>query len=56
LSDAATEIGSEKDVEALNQQLLSSLQQQRITDESPPAARGRRKALGRSLNQIVQSQ
>ncbi len=56
LSDAAMEIGSEKDVEVLNQQLLSSLQQQRITSESTPTARGRRKALGRSLNQIVQSQ
>lgn len=56
LSDAALEIGSEKDVEVLNQQLLASLQRQRITDEAPPPARGRRKALGRSLNQIVQSQ
>ena len=33
LSDAATDIGSEKDIEVLNQQLLSSLQQHRITDE-----------------------
>jgi hypothetical protein len=56
LSDAAVEIGSEKDVEVLNQQLLSSLDQGRIVDESTKANRGRRKALGRSLNQIVETQ
>ena len=55
LSDAATEIGSEKDVEVLNQQLLASLQQNRITDETVKATPGRRKALGRSLSQIVEA-
>ncbi len=55
LSDAATDIGSEKDIEVLNQQLLSSLQQNRITDETGKASPGRRKALGRSLSQIVES-
>ena len=33
LSDAAIDIGSEKDVEVLNQQLLASLDQGRIVDE-----------------------
>ena len=56
LSDAAVEIGSEKDVEALNQQLLASLDQGRIVDEASKANRGRRNALGRSLNQIVEAQ
>ncbi len=46
LSDAADEIGSEKDVEVLNQQLLSSLDQGRIVDETAKTSRGRRKALG----------
>lgn len=55
LSDAAADIGSEKDVEALNQQFLASLQQNRITDETPKAGGGRRKALGRSLSQIVEA-
>ena len=56
LSDAADEIGSEKDVEVLNQQLLSSLDQGRIVDETAKTSRGRRKALGRSLSQIVEAQ
>ena len=52
LSDAATEIGSEKDVEVLNQKLLTSIQQGRITAESAKGTRGRRKALGRTLTEI----
>lgn len=56
LSDAAGEIGSEKDVEVLQQQFLSSLQQGRITDEAPRGGRNRRKALGRSLSQIVEAE
>jgi hypothetical protein len=56
LSDAAVEIGSDKDVEVLNQQLLSSLDQGRIVDESAKAKGGKRKALGRSLSQIVDVQ
>lgn len=56
LSDAAIDIGSEKDVEVLNQQLLSSLDQGRIVDESAKANRGKRKALGRSLSQIIDTQ
>jgi hypothetical protein len=55
LSDAAADIGSEKDVEVLNQQFLASLQQNRLTDETPKASGGRRKALGRSLSQIVEA-
>jgi hypothetical protein len=55
LSDAAGEIGSDKDVEVLQQQLLASLQQGRVTDDGPRAGRGRRRALGRSLNQIVEA-
>ena len=54
LSDAAIDIGSEKDVEVLNQQLLASLDQGRIVDESAKANRGKRKASGRSLTQIVE--
>lgn len=53
LSDAATEIGSEKDVEVLNQQFLSSIQQGRISAEPAKATRGRRKALGRTLTEIA---
>ena len=53
LSDAAIEIGSEQEVEVLNQHLLASLDQGRIVDESVKASRGKRKALGRSLSQIV---
>ncbi len=52
LSDAATEIGSAKDVEVLNQQFLTSIQQGRITVEPDKATRGRRKALGRTLTEI----
>ncbi len=52
LSDAATEIGSAKDVEVLNQQLLSSIQQGRITAEPGKGTRGQRKALGRTLTEI----
>ena len=37
LSDAAGEIGSDKEVEVLQQQLLTSLQQGRIADDSPRA-------------------
>ena len=55
LSDAAADIGSEKDTEVLDQQLLSSLQESRITDETVKARPGRRKALGRSLSQIVET-
>jgi hypothetical protein len=40
----------------LNQQLLSSLDQGRIVDETAKTNRGRRKALGRSLSQIVEAQ
>ena len=53
LSDAATDIGSEKDAEVLNQQVLSSIRQGRITAEPAKGTRGRRKALGRSLSQIA---
>ncbi len=53
LSDAATEIGSGTDVEALNQQLLSSIQQGRISVEPAKGTRGRRKALGRTLTEIA---
>ena len=52
LSDAASEIGSEKDVEVLNQKLLTSIQQGRITAEPAKGTRGRRKALGRTLAEI----
>jgi len=52
LSDAATEIGSDKDVEVLNQQLLGSLRQGRIAAEPAKPTRGRRKALGRTLTEI----
>jgi hypothetical protein len=54
LSDAAGDIGSDKDVEALNQQVRSSIEQGRITVDAPKGNRGRRKALGRSLTQIAE--
>jgi hypothetical protein len=54
LSDAAVEIGAEKDVEVLNQRLLNSIQQGRIAAEPAKGTRGRRKALGRTLNQIAE--
>ncbi len=53
LSDAATEIGSEADVEVLNQHLVGTLQQGRIAATPAKGSRGRRKALGRSLSQIA---
>ena len=53
LSDAATDIGSEKDVEVLNQQFLTSIQRGRITAEPARGVRGRRKALGRTLSEIT---
>ncbi len=50
LSDAAAEIGSEKDAEVMNKRLLGSIQQGRITAETTPkGTRGRRKALGSTL-------
>jgi len=52
LSDAATEIGSAKDVEVLNQQFLHSIQQGRIAVEPDKVTRGRRKVLGRTLTEI----
>ncbi len=52
LSDAASDIGSAKDVEVLNQQFLSSIQQGRITVEPGKPTKGRRKALGRTLSEI----
>jgi hypothetical protein len=52
LSDAATEIGSAKDVEVINQQFLSSIQQGRLTVEPDKSAKGRRKVLGRTLSEI----
>ena len=54
LSDAAVEIGSPKEAEELNQQLFSQLQQGRITAEGTKNGRGKRKALGRSLTQVVE--
>lgn len=54
LSDAATDIGAEQDVEVLNQHLLGSLQRGRITAEPAASGRGRRKALGRTIPQIVE--
>lgn len=54
LSDAAGDIGSDKDVEVLNQQLRNSIQQGRLTVEATKGTRGRRKALGRSLSQIAE--
>lgn len=56
LSDAATEIGSAKDAQALNDHLQNSIQQGRITTDSTKGTRGRRKALGRSLSQISDEQ
>ncbi len=55
LSDAAADIGSEKDVEVLNQQLLASLQAESDYGRNPEGSPGRRKALGRSLSQIVET-
>ncbi len=54
LSDAATEIGSAKDVEVLNQQFLQSIQQGRITVEPDKNPKGRRRALGRTLTEITE--
>lgn len=56
LSDAATEIGSPKDAQALNDHLQNSIQQGRIAAEPAKGNRGRRKALGRSLAQIADEQ
>ncbi|MFO7901495.1 MAG: hypothetical protein ACQESR_24960 [Planctomycetota bacterium] len=56
LSDAATEIGSPKDAQALNEHLQNSIQQGRITTDSTKGTRGRRKALGRSLSEISDEQ
>jgi len=55
LSDAATDIGADQDVDVLNQYLAGSLQRGRIAAEpASSSGRGRRKALGRTLPQIVQ--
>ncbi len=54
LSDAATEIGSATDVEVINQQFLSSIQQGRITVEPDKSVKGRRKVLGRTLSEIAE--
>ena len=56
LSDAATEIGSAKEAEVLNQHLLATIETGRITDETPKTGRGRRRALGRSLSQIADAE
>jgi len=56
LSDAAIDIGSPKDAQALSEHLQNSIQQGRITAEPGKGSRGRRRALGRSLSQIADEQ
>lgn len=65
ISDAAEQIGSQREVDTLNQRFLQALQENRLighddANAAEPAVgatgkgRTRRKSLGRSLDQIIE--
>ena len=53
LADAASHIGSPEEAEDLNRHLVATIQHGRISLDAPESGRGKRKALGRSLQEIV---
>lgn len=53
LADAATHIAAPEEVEQLNQRFLATIEQRNLDQQMEPKGGRRRKALGRSLSQIV---
>lgn len=53
LADAASHIAAPEEVEQLNERFLATIEQRSIEQQNEQKGSRRRKALGRSLSQIV---